>query len=99
MLLEGLKNKTYEEQLRELGLRESGAEERLRGNLIAISYLNEGCSQLGVILFCETQGLKLHQGMFSLCVWKNFILERVIRHWKRLPRELVETPSLEVFKQ
>lgn len=55
-LLEGLENKTYEEQLRELGLRESGAEERLRGDLIAlISYLNEGCSQLGVILFCGTQ--------------------------------------------
>lgn len=29
---------------------------------------------------------------------KKFFTIRVLRHWHRLPRELVEVPSLEAFK-
>ncbi|KFP29170.1 hypothetical protein N325_05507, partial [Colius striatus] len=104
-MIRGLKHLSYVERLWEL--RPLSLEKRrLRGDLINIyKYLKGGCPEVGTSLFSTVSsnrtrgnGMKLEHKKLHLNIRKNYFTVQVREPWHRLPRGVVESPSLEIFK-
>jgi len=104
-MIRGLEHLSHEERLRELGLFNL-KKRRLRGDLmnayeyLKCGYKEDGARLLPVVPSDRTRGNghKMKDRKFHLNMRKNFFTLRVTEPWNRLPREVVESPSLELFK-
>jgi len=104
-IIRGLEHLTYKDRLRELGLF-SLEKRRLQGDLMtALQHLKGAYKKDGDSFFtnacCDRKSsndFKLREGRFRLHIRKKFFTLRVVKHWHRLPREVIDAPSLETFK-
>jgi len=73
--------------------------------IAAFQYIKRAYKKNADRLFSRTcsnktrgNGYKLKEGRSRLDTRKKFFSVRMVRHWHRLPREVVDVPSLEAYK-
>ncbi|KFQ82617.1 hypothetical protein N335_13616, partial [Phaethon lepturus] len=101
----GMEHLSCEDRLRELGLF-SLEKRRLWGDFVAVfqrlkgAFKKDGDKPFSRACCDRTRGngFKLKEGRLRLDIRKKFFTGRVVKHWPRLPREVVGAPSLETFQ-
>ncbi|KFQ19872.1 hypothetical protein N332_11622, partial [Mesitornis unicolor] len=106
-MIRRLEHLPYKDRLKELGLF-SREKRRLQGDLIAaFQFLKRSYRKAGEGLFTRAGSdrmrgnegrFKLEEGRFKLDIRNKLFTVKVVRHRHRLPRKVVDAPSLEVFK-
>ena len=73
---------------------------------MAFHYLKGADKQEGQRLFTRLDrertrgnGFKRRQGRFPFDIRRKFFTQRVLKHWNRLPKEVVDAPSLDTRVQ
>jgi len=104
-MIRGLQHLCFEERLRELGLLSLEKRRLLEHLFAAFQYVKGVYKKNRESLFTRASrdrtsgnGFKLKEGRFRLDISKKFFTKRVVRHWNRLPSEVVDAPSPAVFK-
>ena len=103
-MIQGMEKLPFENRLRELGLL-SLEKRRLQEDLTAaFQYLNGGNKKEGDRLFCSVCGDRTKRNCFRLKEFRSRLDVReksftvgVVRHWNRLPGDVVNALFLETF--
>ncbi|KAK4830076.1 hypothetical protein QYF61_008414 [Mycteria americana] len=101
-MIRGMERLSYEGKAARVGVAQPGEEEAAGRPYSSLpgAYRKDG-DRLFSKACCDrtrSNGFKLREGRFRLDLRKKFFTMRVVKHWNRLPREVVEAPSLETFK-
>ncbi|PKU46086.1 hypothetical protein llap_3583 [Limosa lapponica baueri] len=104
-MIRGMEPLSCEKRLRELGL--FSLEKRMLWEdlIVAFQYIKGAYKKDGDRLFSRaccsrtrSNGFKLKGSRFRLDKRKTFFAMRVVKHWNRLTQEVVDVPSLKIFK-
>ena len=101
-MIKGLEHLPHKERLSNLGLFSLG-KRRLRRDVINVyKYLKGSGRQMDeASIFSvvhRSNGPKPEHRKFCTNMHNNFFMVKVIEHQNNLPREVVESPSMEIFK-
>ena len=104
-LIPELRNKSYESRLKALNLF-TLSKRRLRGDMIETFKILKGFEKINYEKYftIDTNSIlrgheyKLKKDKFSTDIKGNFFFNRVVRHWNKLPSEVVASNTVETFK-